>query len=120
MGRDDEMHRRMEALAVALLTGTLARGLRWTETGTTEQFLYSGSEACAMVDRFAGPPQWYRLSLLTGGGSVVETWDVHPDSAVSEPAVGLLSRLYDAARREALGIDTLLDSLMNDIGSDPT
>ncbi|HEX8345149.1 MAG TPA: hypothetical protein VF657_10520 [Actinoplanes sp.] len=112
----------MVELAERLLTRTLDNQIRWIDTDRDDQYLYPASTSGVTIergeDRFDGPI--YQLTLLNADGKAVqelssETFQNTNQEFEAAPWNLVLERLFDAARREALGIDSLLDKTLKDI-----
>lgn len=107
-GRD-----RLWQLASALVEATDSGRAAWAEAaeaGTFEFTGKAGTVSIGSIDRDGYAP--YVVSLVDGNGLVVES----VDSRESDSWSGLLHDLYAAARRTALNIDPLVDSLLEEIG----
>ena len=118
MSREEDVHQRVERLARKLLEQTRAGKLSWSDTDTEDQFLYSGSVSGVLIDKYSSR---YELALLNARGTLVERIvanapEVDGGVSAAEAALfDLFEDLYEAARREALNVDKIIDSLINDI-----
>ena len=122
MSRERDVHERMVELADRILQRTLESGIRWVETDVDDQYLYPASTSGVLIERREDYNEGisYQLTLLNDDGKAVQ--ELHQGTERDEagdPAPAswneTLERLFDAARREALGIDSLLDKTLKDI-----
>ncbi len=122
MSREQDVHDRMVELAERVLQRTLDNEIRWVETDREEQYLYPASNSGVTIERFEDQfdGELFQMTLLNASGKSVQelsSGTVSVEQNVREPAPwnSTLERLYDAARREALGIDNLLDQTLRDV-----
>jgi hypothetical protein len=116
MGKDEDVRNRMIAMAERLLEQTLAGRISWTQADEEDEYLYSGTAGSVLVSHTVRNYDLYSMHLLNSRGTTVESLrTVRPDDPFTPPENELLERLFDAARREALGVDSLLDTLLVDI-----
>ncbi|PSK67453.1 hypothetical protein B0E53_00572 [Micromonospora sp. MH33] len=119
MSREQDVRGRMVSLAEKLLQRTLDSGIRWIETDRDDQYLYPASNSGVTIerheDRFEG--LYYQLTLLNADGKAVQELSTASGDSEGERASWntTLERLFDAARREALGIDSLIDDTLRDV-----
>ena len=62
-------------------------------------------------------PRFYRISAMNANGVVVDSLDFQGDYNNGYTLVG---ELYDLAKRQSLGIDEVLDSLLQEIDQQST
>jgi hypothetical protein len=112
----------MVELAERLLQRTLDNGIRWIDTDHDDQYLYPASTSGVTIERLEDQYEGttFQLTLLNADGKAVQelsTESVASATGDAEPASwnAILERLFDAARREALGIDNLLDKTLQDV-----
>ena len=104
---------RLLELAYTLLARSKSGAIKWVAAEGTDAFVYSGSKAAVVVrtqDRDGQAP--YLMTLYDGAGSAVEG----ASSTDNDEWHFVLADLYQLARRSALSIDEVLDSLLSDLG----
>jgi len=115
-------------IAQALLDQTKYGNIEWQSTDDDEAFLYSTSNSSIIIDTASRTgPQPYWLKILNQRGTVVETLDYNPqaedewmESQVTENKVGaLLGKLHEAARRQALQIDDVINAVLRELKEMP-
>lgn len=115
---------RMERLAQSLLAATEEGRVEWSAADDTQTTFSTARSAGSVVieshDRDGAEP--YILTVFDSSGRRVETlessWDQGDTVLGIRQAArwnDLLRNLYEAARRRALNIDTVLDALINDL-----
>ncbi|MBN1460130.1 MAG: hypothetical protein JXA57_11385 [Armatimonadetes bacterium] len=120
MSREHDVQERMRLLLSRLIEQTASGKIRWSQTDREQHFLYSGSKSSVTIsleeDKFN---QRYTMALLNNNGVVVEAleddWEADGGDRRAAPWNDDLERLFDLARREAMGIDKLLDAALSDI-----
>lgn len=110
------------ALAERLLRLTERRKISWTQA-TDDAYQYSASSSTVIignVDHDGRHP--YFFDLYDAQGTVVDTFRTHFHSSATtdaEPSTNLtIEALYVMARRSALNVDSVLDSLLADLPED--
>lgn len=116
MNNDESLNARLRQLAEAALTRTRAGQMDWRPMSDEDAFLFSGASSSLVVDYFRSSGR-YELRVLNSRGTVVESIDGEPVDIWGEgQSVGqLLAELHEAARRNALDIDALLDNALKDV-----
>jgi hypothetical protein len=120
MSKEPNPYSRLVELCDRLTTATMLKQLEWTAEHETAFFCArkSGSIAIRSRDRDGEPP--YELAIYNPNGNQVESLlsEWLPDD---EPAFWnkALTDLYRAARRQALGVDLILDDLFAELPSAP-
>lgn len=119
-------------IATLLVSSTESRNINWRTTDDPEAFLFSGSGASVITSHWMDRDQdddCYSLTVLNSGGTEVaelrSTWIPVPVDPSADPWVAqgytpgpnnrLLADLHEAARRNALHIDRVIDSLIQDL-----
>lgn len=125
MSRDVNVRDRMVQLAKRLLEGTQEGRTHCSATDREETFLYSGTKTSVKIERFEDREdgESHRVTLLNERGSVVEELSTRTVSNYADgewqhdhaPWNETVESLFEAARRDALNIDVLLDSVLEDI-----
>jgi hypothetical protein len=122
MSREQDVRARMIDLLDRLLRRTLDGTIRWIETDRDDQYLYPASTSGVTIERFYDrndDDNTYQLTLLNSDGKAVQelaTTVIQVDNVWEpQPWNEMLERLFDAARREALGIDELIDKTLQDV-----
>lgn len=111
-----------------LTTATEAGQAKWQRTDTATAFTYTGATSSVVVaskDTDGWAP--FVLTLLDSAGAEVEKvesdtrWDSEYETSfvTSTPWNDKLEHLYTVARRSALNIDDVVDSLLADLPPDP-
>ncbi|WP_433535358.1 hypothetical protein ACQPZK_25400 [Micromonospora sp. CA-249363] len=127
MSRETDIRDRMVQVAQNLLQQTLEGRARWSTTDQEDAYLFSGSRSSVKIEFYEDHDEGSvcKMSLLNQRGTLVQALktELIPPTGTGpyEPADWneVLERLYDAARREALDIDDLLDSVLDDLSKDP-
>jgi hypothetical protein len=111
---NDHEKERLTALALGLVSGTIARAARW-ELKERDLYAWGATEGAVTIasrDRDGEPP--YEFALYNGRGERADelTSELLDDD---EPAPwnDALAELYRVARRSALGADEIIDALMD-------
>lgn len=129
MSRESDVRGRMFKVASRLLKETLEGRVPWTPTDKEQEFLYSGTKSSVVISHHEDRDgdDVYTMSLLDTRGTVVEQLrsDYVPSQGAFQPTMepaawnDTLEQLHDAARREALNIDALLDGVLEDLEKGP-
>lgn len=109
-------HERLIELSARLQSATETRNLEWSAEEDTA-FLWKGrSGAVEIRSRDGDGDHPFVLTIFSQGMQKVETltseWGEDEEPAAWNDALG---RLYRAARREALGVDKILDDLFAEL-----
>ncbi|WP_124775748.1 hypothetical protein [Micromonospora inaquosa] len=120
MSKEQDIRRRMADLASSLLAATLEGRIQWSTTDDEDQYLYAGSKSSVLIEQDLHHSRWnHKLAILNTRGTEVESiaddWDTNSVPPQPDPVNIILEQLFDASRRQALGVDDLLDSAMHDI-----
>lgn len=124
MTADDPILDRMTKIAGQLLRRTLNGLISWGETDNENEFIYSGTNTSVTIRRrntrdIVGR---YVLTVMNWRGTVVDTLEsAKKDLGIVEQPEewnAILYDLYEAARRSALTIETVLDELLTELGND--
>ncbi|MDW3850743.1 hypothetical protein NMK34_29445 [Micromonospora sp. BRA006-A] len=111
---------KLVSLVELLLDGTAAGDVSWNPARGENEFLSSGPNSGVKLSRWMDDDGDYNygLYLLNPRGTVVaelvSEWDT---SGTASQWNASLEELYDQARRQALGIDDLLDRTLADLQS---
>lgn len=114
---------RMVNLADELRERTKSGRIAWKETDDPTVFLYSGSSSSVEVDSWvtSGRPR-VALRLRNSSGAEVDALNLTYENDFATPgnesAFELLEELHELARRSALNVDEVIDSLLRDLESD--
>jgi hypothetical protein len=121
MNDDVEVRNRLIKLAELLLARTREGKISWTPTDDERSFLYTASGTSAMINStvtFDGRNQ-ATLSVLNNRGTVIEKivneFSLRDETGLyvgEAPWNETLDDLYQAARRDALKITSLLDNFL--------
>lgn len=121
MSTDRTLEERLVSIAQAALEQTKSGQMAWRTTDDEDAFLFSGSRTSLIVDVYPAQNRFQLRVLNPRGTSVAELDGTYepfsPDRAVGNQTYDLLENLHDAARRSALDIDVLLDSVLADVES---
>ncbi len=119
----------LRVLAV-IVRSTKEGKVKWRTTDKENAFLFSGSGSSVLVQSWldAARDQNVGVKILNASGqevaSLKSTWPDNPEVDWSDPDSkrylpgpnnALLEDLYESARRAALDIDGVLDSLLKDV-----
>lgn len=124
MTADDPVLDRMTKIAGQLLRRTLDDLISWGETDNEDEFIYSGTNTSVTIRRrdtrdIVGR---YVLTVMNWRGTVVDTLEsAKKDLGIVEQPEewnAILYDLYEAARRSALNIETVLDDLLTELSTD--
>lgn len=124
MTADDPIQDRMTKIAGQLLRRTLDGLISWGETDNENEFIYSGTSTSVTIRRrdtrdIVGR---YILTVMNWRGTVVDTLEsAKKDLGIVEQPEewnAVLYDLYEAARRSALSIETVLDELLTELSTD--
>ena len=126
MATDDNLQNLMTKVAEQLLRRTLAGDISWAETDKEDDYLYSGSDSSASIyfSRRSGSVRGrYVLTVFNSRGTRIEELRsdyVRTNEGVIEEAGwnGVLSELHEAARRNALDIEGVLDDLIAELSKE--
>lgn len=110
-----------------LASRTQSGNIKWKKTDSEDTFLFSGSKSSVIVTKWNdrdGDPM-VRVSILNSTGDEIgrlESEYLHnPWNETTRYTDGennaLLEALWESARRTALNIDEVLDSLLDDLGN---
>lgn len=112
----DEWSDRLIELCERLSGGTHAGRIVWVVEEATS-FAWSGSSGAVSVrSRDGDGEEPYELAVFTASGQKVETLTSEwAEDDTPAPWNDALARLYRAARREALGVDKILDDLFAEL-----
>ncbi len=114
----------MTKIAGQLLRRTLDGLISWGETDNENEFIYSGTSTSVTIRRrdtrdIVGR---YILTVMNWRGTVVDTLEsAKKDLGIVEQPEewnAVLYDLYEAARRSALSIETVLDELLTELSTD--
>ena len=112
---------KMARLILRLIHQTDVGKLQWEETSTSNAFQTAFS-GYTVISRevsvpLQGTPDYY-ISILNETGQTVETVSdsqLHDD--LRDP-VGTMRDLHEKARRQAMGVDEAIDSILSELGTD--
>jgi hypothetical protein len=124
VARDDHLQGRLVELAEQLLRKTLAGDISWSETDKPMDFLYSGPNSSVSIYRV---PQLaisgqYILTVFNWRGTELGVlrsgYVTKEDTRMEAEWNETLSNLYEEARKNALNIDKVLDTLLTDLSEE--
>jgi hypothetical protein len=112
----DSPYARLVELSRRLSAATDAGQLEWTAEDDTS-FMWSGSRGAVSVrSRDGDGEEPFEIDVFSAAKQKVETlgseWTADEQPAAWNEAV---ARLYRAARRQALGVDRILEDLLNEL-----
>lgn len=103
-------------LVEALAKQTNEGKIRWQQTAFDGIYQVSFTNISAQISR-EGNDIW--ISLRNSEGLEIEKFsDVEAGQAGLQNSYDLMGRLYETARREALGVDKAIDDLLLQLGDD--
>ncbi len=115
----EEVRDKMISLARALLSQTNKGALNWEETDNEDTFLYPGGNSSLTISmvRTRRDEERYRLTLSNSRGTPVEALESAYDSIGMQehPYTPILRDLFDAARGNALQVETVLDEALREV-----
>jgi hypothetical protein len=108
-------------LASELIAATQQGRVSWQPTDLEDSFLCSlpGGTGAVTITRNSSHSmlEYFRMDVLNPSGTVIDTAssgvDLFTTGDLPNP---LLSELHDLARRDALNVDSLLDSMLDELG----
>lgn len=114
------------AIVEKLLEATRSGKAKWIPTDQSNVFSYSGSKSSVLIRGWDDNDGDFnaRVTLLNGDGlevgAIASTWDGTEESPSLGYGAGennlLLAGLYEEAKRSALKVDEVIQSLFNDLG----
>ncbi len=126
---------RLVDVASTLFRRTVDGTIAWTTTEKGDRFLYTGTNTSVWIEgRIDRDGDWTGvLTILDSNGNVADTLQTEfpqvpqlipvlssPSTYRDAPWNKILRRLHDAARRKALDVDAVIDSLMGDLAEPPS
>jgi hypothetical protein len=120
--REQDVQAQMQALLSSLIEQTVAGNIRWSVTDQENHYLYSGSKSSVTISFHSSnyDDDAFIMALLNSRGTEVERleqeWVKNDEGTnIPRPWNDDLHRLYELARRAAMGIDKLLAATLADI-----
>jgi len=106
------------AFGELLLRQTEADAIEWNATDNENDFVFSGTKGSALVRQWRDYDDtvMYKLAILNSRGTEVESLHSEWESeGLPREHNETLERLWEAARRSALDIHQILESLMDEV-----
>lgn len=124
MTDDTGIRDRMTKLAKQLLRRTLNGQISWNETDNENEFIYSASDSSVAIqnNNTRSITGRYTLTVRNWRGTIVQQLQSALRESdfveIQEDWNEVLLDLYEAARRNALNIEGMLDDLITELGDD--
>lgn len=112
---------RLQKIAERLLQNTKNQYTSWQDTDEDDSFLMQAKDSSVIIDRKnSRAGLYYVLRILNWQGREIESLKSSAASSLDYNAWDdTLAELWERARRSALDVDSVLDSVLNDLEQHP-
>jgi hypothetical protein len=119
MTTDDDAVQRMVDIATELISQTSQGRVRWSTTDRDDVFQFSTTRASMTIEP-GSRQQTFVLRVLNERGVQVEALAASGEPFTRDPGGRELSELYELARRQALEVDDVLDTVLDELRNPPS
>ena len=118
-------YQKIARLVTALSEKTITQEVSWNQTEHGEIFETSFPNYSVRISKGERPNNFnesqpiYILEILNDNGEIVEEIDDEMLTEFIHSPFGIMKEMYEAARRQAMGVEEALDSILNIIDPIP-